>query len=224
MTAEKNSQDSLKTIETSMTKIEMFIEKNKKIFVYTIGAMIILVGGFIAYKHLIVAPRETKAQSLMWRAERQFAIDSFAVALNGNEAVIGFAEIAEEYSGTPTGNLAHYYAGISSLHIGEYEQALAYLSEYESDDEVTTSLAMLAMGDAYSELGNLDKAVDLYIKAAHTINHEALSPRCLIKAGEVYEKIGQKDKARAAYSEIKTKFSSAPEVDLVEKYLIRVQQ
>lgn len=223
MAAEKNSQDSLKTIETSMTKIEMFIEKNRKIFIYTIGAMIILVGGFIAYKHLVVAPRETKAQNLLWHAERQFAIDSFAVALNGNESIIGFAEIADEYSGTATGNLAQYYAGISSLRIGEYEQALSYLSEYENDDEGTTALAMGAMGDAHSELGNLDKAVDLYIKAANKINNEALSPRFLIKAGKVYEKLGQKDKARAAYSEIKTKFSSAPEAELVEKYLIRVQ-
>ncbi|MCL2328520.1 MAG: tetratricopeptide repeat protein [Bacteroidetes bacterium] len=224
MATEKKSQDSLKTIETSMTKIEMFIEKNKKVLIYTIGALIVLIGGFIVYKNLVAEPRNVKAQDSMWRAQRQFAMDSFAVALNGNESIVGFAEIADEYSGTATGNLAKYYAGISSLRIGEYEQALDYLGKYKSDDEITTTLAIGAMGDAHSELGNLDKAVDLYIKAANKINHAALSPRFLMKAGGIYEKLGKKDKALAAYNEIKTKFSSAPEAEQIEKYIIRVQQ
>ncbi len=224
MTTGKNTEDSLKTIETSMTKIEMFIEKNKKTLTYTLGALIIVIGGFVAYKHLVTTPRNAKAQDLMWRAERQFAIDSFAVALYGNESVIGFAEIADDFSGTATGNLAKYYAGISSLRIGEYEQALEYLGKYTSDDEITSALAIGAMGDANSELGNLEKAVDLYIKAANKIDHEAVSPRFLMKAGGIYEKQGKKDKALAAYNEIKNKFSTSPEVADIEKYIIRVQQ
>lgn len=224
MATEKKSHDSLQTIETSMTKIEMFIENNKKVFIYTIGALIIVIGGFIAYRNLVAAPRNAKAQDLMWRAQRQFQIDSFAVALNGNESVIGFAEIADEYSGTAAGNLAKYYAGISSLRIGEYEQALDYLGKYKSDDEITTALAIGAMGDVHCELGDLDKAVDLYIKAANKVNHEVISPRFLMKAGGVYEKLGKKDKALAAYNEIKTKFSSTPEAGQVERYIIRVQQ
>ncbi|MDR2963713.1 MAG: tetratricopeptide repeat protein [Bacteroidales bacterium] len=224
MTTEKKSPDSLEKIETSMTKIEAFIEKNKKIFFYIIGALIVIIGGISIYKNLVQAPRERKAQELIWRAQHQFAIDSFAVALNGNETVIGFAEIADEYSHTPTGNLAKFYAGISSLRIGEYEQAIKYLEKYDSDDEITSALAIGAIGDANSELGNLEKAADLYLKASKTINHEAVSPRFLMKAGGLYEKLGKNDKALAAYNEIKNKFSSSPEAEQIDKFIIRVQQ
>lgn len=223
MTAEKNTQDSLESIENSMTKMEMFIEKNKKVLLYSLGGLIIVLGGFLAYKNLVQAPRNTQAQSLLWRAQSQFKVDSFAVALNGNESIVGFAEIADEYSGTAAGNLAQYYAGISSLQIGEFEQAIAYLEEYESDDEITAAIAIAAMGDANSELGNLEKAVKLYVDAAHTINHESFSPRFLMKAAGAYEKLGQNDKAKAAYNEIKTKYSESTEAGLVDKYLIRVQ-
>ncbi|MDR1761173.1 MAG: tetratricopeptide repeat protein, partial [Bacteroidales bacterium] len=194
------SHDSLEKIETSMNKVELFIEKNKKMFIYTIGTLIVLIGGFIVYKNLIAEPRNEKAQSLLWHAENQFKIDSFAVALYGNESVVGFAEIADEYSATAAGNLARYYAGFSSLYIGEYEQALNYLGEYSSEDEITVALAIGAMGDANSELGNMDKAVELYLKAANKVNHESISPRFLMKAALVYEKLGKKDKALVVYN------------------------
>jgi tetratricopeptide (TPR) repeat protein len=212
----------LEKIESTLSKAELYIEKNQKKLTYIVGALVLLVGGIMVYKNLVQAPREKEAQSLIWQAENYFKVDSFQIALYGNESVMGFAEFVDEYGSTKSGNLAKGYAGFCSLKLGEYKEAIDYLEDYKTEDPIVGPLAKSGIGDAYSELKQYDKAVDYYMQAAELSNHELISPKFLMKAGLVYEKLGKKDKALEVYTQIKEKYDTSPEASMIDKYITRV--
>lgn len=221
-TNETNEPKQLEKIESTLGKAELYIEQNQKKLTYIVGAILLVIAGFMAYRSFVIAPREGEAQNLIWQAQQAFAKDSFNIALNGNESVVGFAEIAEDYSGTKAGNLARASAGFCCIKLGEYENAIEYLEDFEVNDPIVMPLAKCAVGDAYSELGKFDKAVTYYLEAANLSNHELTSPRFLMKAGMVYEKLGQKDKAKEVYTKIKDEYPTSNEATSIEKYITRV--
>ena len=224
MANNSESQDpkQLEKIESTLGKAELYIEKNQKKLTYIVGAVVVLIAAYMGYKKLVVEPRESEAQSTIWQAESFFRKDSFQIALYGNESVVGFAEIVDDFGSTKTGNLAKGYAGFCSLQLGEFENAIDYLEDYETEDPIIGPLAISGIGDAYSELGNLDKAIEYYLQAAELGNHELTSPRFLMKAGLVYEKQGKKDKALEVYTKIKDTYDTSPEAAYIDKYITRV--
>ena len=45
------------------------------------------------------------------------------------------------------------------LRLGEYEEAISYLSRFKTKDIILSSIALGGIGDAYAQLGESDKAV-----------------------------------------------------------------
>lgn len=223
MTQKSEQQDpsQLKNIEETLNKAELYVEKNKKILIYIFAGILVVIGSLYAYKYLYLEPKQEEGLSAIWQAENYFKQDSFKLALSGNAAFDGFETIAEDYSGTKIGNIANYYAGISSLHIGKYEDAISYLEEFDAKDEILEARAIGAKGDAYSELKQYEKAIELYNDAATLSNHHLTTPYFLMKIGLVYEKLGKKDKALEVYKTIKDKYDTSNEAYAIDKYIIR---
>ena len=78
-----------------------------------------------------------------------------------------FLDIADEYSSTKAGNLANYYAGVCYLQLGQFENAIEYLDEFNSNDEVLSVVAKGAIGDAFLELNQPEEALEYYTAAAN---------------------------------------------------------
>src|ERR1700744_3767398 len=78
---------------------------------YVLIAILLLVGGYIAYRNWIAEPNEKKAVDAMFRAEYYYRMDSARLALNGDAANYGFLKVIARYSGTKAANLASFYAG-----------------------------------------------------------------------------------------------------------------
>ena len=107
--------------------------------------------------------------------------------------------------------------------MGKYQEALAELQKFSSDEALVAPSIQRMIGDCYVQLGKLEDAVKAYESAAKSANSEAISPSCLIKAGHVYEKLGKYDQAVKAYQEVKDKYYTAPEAEMVEADLIRAR-
>ena len=166
MAHEKND-DSLIDVENVFSKTELFFEENKKNITIILAALLIIVGGYFAYKYLYIAGEEEAASKDMFKAEQFFNQENFDKAINGDGAnAIGFTQIVEDYSMTPSGNLAQYYLGISLLRTGKFEEAIEHLEAFESDDQIVGPQATAAIGDAYMELNKTDEAITFYLKAA----------------------------------------------------------
>ncbi len=159
----------------------------------------------------------------MFVAEQYFDKDSFNLALQGDGSNLGFLDIIDEYGITKSANLAHYYAGISYLHLGKFENAIEYLKKFDVDDKLVSSVALGAIGDAYVELGQLDEGTDFYIKAADNNKNDFTSAIYLMKAGLVYEKQENYNKALEVYQKIKRDFPQSDEARDIGKYITEVK-
>jgi len=212
--------DSFENVEHALSKTEQFIEDNQKTLSIITLALILIVGGYWGLKKLYFQPLEQEALNSIYAAQNYFERDSFKLALNGDGNSLGFLDVIDEYGSTNPGELAQYYAGICYLHIGDYEQAIEYLSDFSSDDELINATKDGAIGDANLELGNKEEAISYYEKAAD-IDNEVTAPTYLMKLGLLYEDMGNKSKALEAYSMIKKQYKSSPEARSIDKYITR---
>ena len=142
-------EDSLSEVESALTRTEHFVEKNQKILTIVIGALVVVVGGYLAFKALYVQPREKDASEQMFMAEQYFEKDSFNLAINGDGNYLGFLDIVDDYGSTKAANLANYYIGISYLHMGQYKEAIDYLDDFEPQDLLFARFAAAEKGYAY---------------------------------------------------------------------------
>jgi len=205
------------------SKTEEFIENNKKMLSMILGGAVVVIGLYFAYTQMYLGPKEIEAQSSIFMAEKYFENDSLDKAINGDGVNYGFIDIIDEYSGTKTANLAHYYLGISYLRTGAFEDAIEQLKAFSSDDIMISSIALGAIGDAYMELNNVDDAISYYEKAAKNNENELTTPMYLFKAGLAYEEKGNYTKAFDKYTQIKNDFSESSEGRTIEKYLARAE-
>ena len=218
----KNNDAGFENVESALTRSEQFIEDNQKTISLVAIAVIVVVAGIWGVKKLYFQPREQKAQSEMFFAQHYFEGDSFKLALNGDGTNSGFLEIIDDFGSTKAGELAHYYAGISYLNIGEYENAIKHLDKFSTKEEMLSAMAVGATGDAYLELGNNDKALSHYKKAA-SVKNEMTAPYFLMKLGMLQEQMGNNADAVKTYQIIKDEYMASTEVCQVDKYLTRAQ-
>ena len=213
------TEERIVKVEEALSKTERFIEKNQQLLIYIIGGIIAVVLIYMAYKKFYMAPREEKAQSQMFMAEKYFEKDSLNKAINGDGNYPGFKKIIEEYSGTKSANLSHYYLGVCYLKKGQFETAIEELKKFGSDDEILAPMAKGSIGDAYMELKNTDKAADFYTEAAKMRKNNFTTPMFLMRAGMAYEELKKYDKAVEMYKKIKTDFHQSNEARDIDKYI-----
>lgn len=220
---EHSELDLDKTLAATTHKVESFYHKNKKQINYAIIAILAIVALYVGFTKFYLSPLEDEAQRESFAAQRYFEMDSFNLALNGNDQHSGFETICDEYGMTKMGNLAHYYAGICNLRMGNFEEAIDHLESFSTDNKIVGPLAEGALGDAYVETGDLDKGVKHYVAAAKMSKNKLTAPVFYKKAGQVYEE--QKEFGRAAdmYETIKKDFPEAQETQDIDKYITRAR-
>lgn len=211
-------------VEEALTKTEQFLEKHLNLVLYVIAGIIIVILGFLGIKRYYVSPRNAEALELMFPAQNYFEIDSFSLAVNGDGVSLGFLDIIDDYGSTKAGKLANYYTGISYLHMGEYDVAIEYLSKFKTSDILLEPLKHSAIGDAYSELEEYNKAISAYKKALEANDNEFTTPLIESKLALVYEAIGEKDKALNALKSVKEKYPSYSDIVNIEKNIARLSQ
>ena len=129
-----------------INKSDEFIRKNRNTLIIAVVVLLAVIGGIIAYKNLYKAPRASKAQEAIYKAEQYFDRDSFEIALNGNGAdVLGFLEVIDQYGGTTSANLAEAYAGICLYNLGQYDEAIKHLKKFKSKDSMANPSLYLSL-------------------------------------------------------------------------------
>lgn len=215
------TQEQFKAIEENLTKAEMYVENNKNNLMMIVLVVAVGFSAIFAYNKFYLEPKEVNASNEIFMAEKMFAQNKYQEALDGNEQYAGLLEIIESYGSTKTGNLAEYYAGISYLRLGDNEAAIEHLDNFSSDDEILSPLAKAAIGDAFSEIGQNDEALEYYIEAAEMRTNNFTTPIYLMKAANAAFTLGQNKKALKFYKRIQEDFSSSNEAQNIDKYIAR---
>src|SRR3970040_1912327 len=212
------------TLDETASKTEDFVAKNQKIIIGVVGAIAVVLVGYLAYQKFVAAPKEDEAATEMFQAQQYFqqatdgvASDSlYNLSLKGAEGKFGYVDIADKYSGTDAGNLANYYAGIAYLNTGKYTEAIEYLGNFKSEDIVLSALAKGAIGDAYAQNKQPKEALDYYLKAIAANKNDFTTPRFLLKAGKTALELGKKEDALKYFTDIKDNFDSSPEAASID--------
>jgi len=222
----KNKKDDnpqgIKNVEETFTKTEQFLEENYRPLLIGLAVTVVLVGFFWLGK-MYLTKRNDEAQSQMYQAQKYLELDSINLALNGDGNYLGFLDIAKEYKFTKAGNLACYGAGICNLHLGNYEEAIDYLDKYSKKDKVIGSIAIGATGDAWVELGDLEKGISKYLEAAEFADNSFNTPLFLMKAAELFETNGKYTDALTLYERIKEEYPTSTEGSTIDKYIARAK-
>lgn len=224
MVQDKKNHNHNEEVGEVVGKAEAFIINNQKRILIAIIAVVIIIAGFMGYKHYISEPREVNASTAIAQSEAYFAQKNYDLALNGDSINnMGFLKAIQEFNGTKAGNLAKAYAGICYAQLKKYQEAIDMLSDFEADDDMISPSTIGIMGDCYVELGQLDNAVNAFEKAAERADNDAVSPVCLMKAGLVYEKQGKFADAENVYKTIKTDYSLSMQAATIDKYIERAK-
>ncbi len=218
----KESPKAIEGVEETLTRTEQFLESNWKSITYGLAVVAVIVGIVWLYNRRIDSKTE-EALSQMYVAEDYFDIDSLELALYGDGNYLGFIDIADEYKITRPGNLANYYAGICFLRSGQYEDAIDYLEKFKKRDISISPIALGCIGDAYVELGETDKGIDYYLRAANYTENSFYNPLYLMKAAQLHEFEGQYKEALNLYQRIKEEYPESSEGRDIEKYIARVK-
>jgi tetratricopeptide (TPR) repeat protein len=213
--------DTLENVEVALGKTEQFIENNQKLLTIIVLALVVVVGGYYAYQKLYLQPLDKEAQKEVFSAQLFFERDEYKMALEGDGLHPGFLDIIDQFGQTNVGKLSRYYAGVSYLHLGEFENAIEYLKKFKTDSPELAAVSAGAIGDCYLELGNKEESLDWYEKA---VSYENLltAPFYLLKQGMLLEQTGKNEEALKAYQTIKDKYKTSNEARQIDKYITRL--
>ncbi|MBQ7635072.1 MAG: tetratricopeptide repeat protein [Bacteroidaceae bacterium] len=186
---------------------EAFFKKYKKAVIGCLVAVVVVVGGFFAYKYLYQQPREDKAQALLAQGQALAAQQKYDEALKGEGKFPGLLKLINNYSGTDAANAAKAQAGFCYAQQGKYKEAVAQLESFSpAGDNSLTPAALGALANAYAGVGQIDKAIATYQDAAERADNEILSPLFLVKAGELLETQKKYPEAVSVYKSVKEKY------------------
>lgn len=206
----------------ALEKIAVTYENKKKTINTIVFGLIVLVGGFFAYKYLVVAPKEEKAGIAIMAAEQFYAMDSISRALNGDAQNAGFLKIIKKFDGTASANIAHYYAGSCYLKMGDYKSAIKHLGEFDAHGTIFEKAKSGLLGDAYMETNDLKKAIEQYKDATGDADDDVFTPMYLQHLAVAYEKSNQTEEAKKAYIRIREEFPRSFQSREVDKSLAQL--
>jgi tetratricopeptide (TPR) repeat protein len=207
----------------TVQRIQGFWTRFQKPILIVLAVIVVGGGGWYAYKQYIVKPKEEKAAEALFKAEQYFAEDSSRLVLNGDGQSRGVLYVISNYGGTKAAELAHYYAGVSYLKLGDFNNAVKYLKDFSTGAKQVQLMAYGCLGDAYSELNKKEDAIASYKKAATVFEDDGNnSAEYLFRAGLLAETSGNTREALELYKELKDKFPRTDKGLQADKYIYRL--
>lgn len=218
----------LNSLDETASRSEKWIEKNSKPLFFTLITVVVLFLAYLGYNKYISEPNEIEASNELAFPRKHYdqaslagsGIDSLlTLGLEGADGKYGFLDIAKSFSGTNAGNLANYYAGVSYLEMKQYDKAIEYLENFNSDDEMLGPVTLGAVGDAFADINQPEQALEYYEKAANKKENEFTTPLFLYKAGMTAMELKKFDKAESLFTKIKDNFPTSDQGREVEKFI-----
>lgn len=209
----------------AMNRTEFFLEKHGRTMSYLILALFVVAALVFGYRALVVAPRAEKAAALIAEAQNRFEQETpdYELALLGDDSGAGFLEVIERYGATPAGNLAKHYAGICYLHMGDLENAAAYLAKFSPvkglPGQIINAQNLGLQGDVAVEQQAYAKAAKLFAKAAKASDNNLTAPLYLYRQALAEQAAGNRTQAAALCERILTDYPMSMEASQAEKLL-----
>lgn len=208
-------------VAEAVSKTEQFFKDYSNVIYGCVIGVLVVALCILAYNRFILQPKKAQAVEQMAQAERWFEAGEYELSLTGDDNSLGFDDIIAKY-GSRAGQAVYLYDGIAKYRTGAFDEALVALKKYNGKDPIMLGRAQACIGDTYMELGEYDKALTWFQKAAKTTDN-VFAAGYLIKAGIAAEELGDSAKALSFYKEVKDQYANAPEAMEIDKYITRIE-
>lgn len=168
-----------------------YYEQNKATVIGGVLGVLLVIGLIVGY-FVYSGQQEQEAQDLLGIAEEQFMRGNYESALLGDEDdfSLGFVQIADNYSRTSAGNLANYYAAVSEMELGNYEDALDRIQRFDVPSGIMGVAPISLHAIILSELDRYEEAAEMYVRAAEWNENNSTTPLNLLEAAQAYREAG----------------------------------
>lgn len=187
-------------LNSQLTSAGTKLAENKKVIYWFIGALLAIAVIILVYLFIYLKPREEKSHE---------AYNNVELTTQGNDSIAAaeYAKVAKKYGSVGSGNLARLSAAEAYYNIGKYKEAISYLEDFKTKDDVLQANAYVLEGDCYVNLKKYDDALKIYSKALSAANENPqIAPRILLKEANIYDVQKKYDKALECYTEIKNNY------------------
>ncbi len=129
-------------------------------------------------------------------------------------------ELTPETVSVPEGK-APFDAGKDSFLAGKYDEAIVFLSQFLSSNEIGKQVeeATYLRGEANFKKLQYNKAILDYSKFPEKFQKSSFHPKALLRIAESFESTGRKDDAKVFYSDLVEKFPRTAEGKIAKKKL-----
>ena len=188
-------------------QLENYInDKKNRGIVYGVGALIVAIVLGVIFLRYWSSTQNAEAHTELTQAVFYFESDSLNKALNGDGNNYGFLQIIDKFGSTDAGNLSRFYAGAVYMKLESYDNAVRYLEDFSSSDDMIAARAKSLVGDARMELNDYGAAVSAYQSATNlTSDKSELQPIYLMKLAVALEENGDLAGAKDAYGKVADK-------------------
>ena len=189
-----------------------------------IGVLVLLIcmgaGSFFWMRHqqtseLEAALKLSRIAPLLDRAEYQAAI-------NGSGNVAGLKKISEDYSGTPSGNMAGLLLANAYYAIKDFDSSLKTFKSVSIGNDDLAAAAIAGTGDSYVGKNQFAQAAEAYQEASKKAKNAVLKAQYLYHSADSYQALNQLQKASDLYNKIIADYPASTGAALAQRSLWKV--
>ena len=210
---------------TAYYKVYSFVNENKNRLLTYAGALafvIIVVIFFVNNRQ----KNNNEAGVQLARIITSYDAGNYMEAIEGRAGtkLVGLKKIVDEYGSTENGEIAKIYLANSYQNLGKTEDAFKYYESYSGSNKILKATSFAGEAGYEAVKKNYEKAGDLYKKAAHISDDNALNPEYLLNAGIYYLKAGKTADAKELFEKIKKDYATSSAMREVERYSVQVEE
>ncbi|MFU8811380.1 MAG: hypothetical protein ACNA78_00355 [Balneolaceae bacterium] len=195
-----------------------YYEQNKATVLGSAVGIVAVIGLLIGY-FMYMNQQENQAQILLGTAEEALMMGNYNNALYGDETefTIGFVQIANNFGSTSAGNLARYYAAVSEFELGNAEDALTHIEQFNVPRGIVGVPAKSLHAIILSELGRYGEAARKFEEAARWNINPSTTPYNLYEAAIAHREAGNDAEALRLTEEILAEFGNSQQAVRAER-------
>lgn len=138
------------------------------------------------------------------------------------ETLIEAAAVEDSYGSLRAGRIARYYEALAHEGLGEMDEAILVLEELSaSSDPTIRPIARFALGQAYKEQGDFDRAIGTYQELLESGEYSA--PAVLFQLGELQEAADRPNEAESYYESLVAEHPGSVYEDQAQRALKRLR-
>lgn len=209
---------------TNTAAPQSFTEKYRNLLLIG-GVGVLAIVGYFVYQWTQRDKVNAEADAAMMGAVLYYEQDSMQKAINGDAQFEGLISIVDDYGSSDAGNMARYYLGTALLKTKDIDGGIEALEEFKQNSSMVSAAAHGALGYAYEQKGEFEKAAESYKTASATPEENDYStPFYLMHAARNLESANKADEALETYKSIREKFpkSEAATTGTVDRYIAKL--